>query len=211
VRITRTSRWLKRSFDLLVAVPLLVLVSPVFAYAAIRVRRSSPGPVYFRQERLGMNMRPFTMLKFRTMLVDVDQSVHEEYVRQTMDPSAVPTANGMYKLSRDDSVTPIGRWLRRTSLDELPQLLNVVRGEMSLVGPRPCIPYETQYFEPHHFERFLVPQGMTGLWQVEGRALMTPKEALDLDVAYARGWSFGFDLSLLLRTVHQVFGRNGAA
>ena len=94
----------------------------------------------------------------------------------------------------------VGRWLRRTSLDELPQLLNVLRGDMSLVGPRPCIPYETEFFAPHHFERFLVPAGMTGLWQVEARAHSTFGEALDLDVAYVRGWSLGLDLRLLLRT-----------
>ena len=100
--------------------------------------------------------------------------------------------------------------MRKTSLDELPQLINVIRGDMSLVGPRPCIPYETEFFEPHHFERFLVPQGVTGLWQVEGRALMTPKEALDLDVAYARGWSAGLDLSLILRTAGQLLRRDRA-
>ena len=104
-----------------------------------------------------------------------------------------PDVNGLYKLSRADSVTPFGRWLRKTSLDELPQLVNVLRGDMSLVGPRPCLPYETEFFEPHHFERFLVPQGMTGLWQVEGRARSTPEEAFDLDVAYARAWSLRLD------------------
>ena len=108
--------------------------------------------------------------------------------------------SGVYKLEQDESVTRFGRWLRKTSLDELPQLLNVVRGEMSLVGPRPCIPYETENFEPHHFERFLVPQGITGLWQVAARSSSTFGEALDMDVAYARGWSIGFDLRLLFRT-----------
>ena len=151
-----------------------------------------------------MNRRPFEMLKFRTMHVDTDAAVHREYIRQTMDAAASPTENGLYKLDRGSAVTSFGAWLRKTSLDELLQLWNVVRGDMSLVGPRPCIAYETEFFEPHHFERFLVPQGITGLWQVEGRALMTPREALDLDVAYARGWSFGLDLSLLLRTAKQL-------
>ena len=111
-----------------------------------------------------------------------------------------PSENGLFKLERDDAITPFGRWLRKTSLDELPQLINVLRGDMSLVGPRPCIPYETEYFEPHHFERFLVPAGITGLWQVTARAHSTFGEALDMDVAYARSWSLGLDLWLLLRT-----------
>jgi exopolysaccharide biosynthesis polyprenyl glycosylphosphotransferase len=204
VRITRTSRWMKRTLDVVLASTLLVLTAPMIGFIAYKVRRSSPGPVVFRQKRLGMNRRPFEMLKFRTMVVDTDAAVHREYIRQTMDAAAAPTENGLYKLDRGSAVTPFGAWLRKTSLDELLQLWNVVRGDMSLVGPRPCIAYETEFFEPHHFERFLVPQGITGLWQVEGRALMTPREALDLDVAYARGWSFGLDLSLLLRTAKQL-------
>jgi lipopolysaccharide/colanic/teichoic acid biosynthesis glycosyltransferase len=108
-------------------------------------------------------------------------------------------------------VTKVGRWLRKTSLDELPQLINVLRGDMSLVGPRPCIPYETEQFAPHHFERFLVPAGLTGLWQVTARARSTFGEALDMDVAYAHGWSLGLDLRLLLRTPRQLFRQAGAA
>jgi lipopolysaccharide/colanic/teichoic acid biosynthesis glycosyltransferase len=118
-------------------------------------------------------------------------------------------ANGLYKLERGDAITNVGRWLRETSLDELPQLLNVLRGDMSLVGPRPCIPYETTLFAPHHFERFLVPAGITGLWQVTARSRATFVEALDLDVAYARGWSLGLDLRLLARTPLQVFRDRG--
>jgi len=211
VRITRTSRWFKRSIDILGSSILLVLTAPLFAYIALRVRGTSTGPVMFQQERLGLNMKPFMMLKFRTMYADTDHGVHRDYIQKAMDTSIAPNANGLYKLDRDDSITPVGRWLRGTSLDELPQLVNVLRGDMSLVGPRPCIDYETEFFQPHHFERFLVPQGITGLWQVEGRALMTPREALDLDVAYVRGWSLRLDLSLLLRTFSQVVFRTGAA
>lgn len=210
VRISRTSRYLKRATDAVVASLLLVVLSPLLAYIALRVRLGTSGPAIFRQTRLGMNQRPFEMLKFRTMRVGTDDAEHRNYIRTTMDASATPTSNGLYKLSRTDAITPFGAWLRKTSLDELPQLVNVVRGDMSLVGPRPCIPYETEFFEPHHFERFLVPQGVTGLWQVEGRALMTPKEALDLDVAYARGWSAALDLSLILRTVGQLVRRDRA-
>ena len=181
---------------------LLLLSAPLFAVAAWRIKRDSPGPVFFVQERLGKNMDPFLLYKFRTMRVGTDPTPHREYLQQIMSPGAVPLAeNGnLYKLERSDVVTAAGSWLRRTSLDELPQLLNVIRGEMSLVGPRPCIPYETELFEPHHFDRFLVPAGMTGLWQVSARAHATFKEALDLDAAYARSWSLRFDLSLLART-----------
>jgi lipopolysaccharide/colanic/teichoic acid biosynthesis glycosyltransferase len=120
-------------------------------------------------------------------------------------------SNGLYKLERDDALTPFGRWLRKSSLDELPQLLNVIKGDMSLVGPRPCIEYETEHFAPHHFERFLVLPGMTGLWQVRARARSTFGEALDMDVAYARGWSLGLDLRLLCRTPLVVFRQSATA
>jgi lipopolysaccharide/colanic/teichoic acid biosynthesis glycosyltransferase len=134
------------------------------------------------------------------MKVDTSDDEHREYVRATMNSSAVPSDNGLYKLERGDAVTMFGRWLRRTSLDELPQLINVLKGDMSLVGPRPCLAYETEHFAPHHFERFRVPAGITGLWQVTARAHATFGEALELDVVYARGWSLGLDLRLLLRT-----------
>jgi lipopolysaccharide/colanic/teichoic acid biosynthesis glycosyltransferase len=155
-------------------------------------------------------MREFTALKFRTMKPDVDTKVHEEYIRATAGSGAVAQAGGLYKLDRHDAVTPIGRWLRRTSLDELPQLVNVLRGDMSLVGPRPCIPYETEYFAPHHFERFLVPAGLTGLWQVTARSRSTFGEALEMDVAYVRSWSLWLDLQLLLRTPLQLIRLRGA-
>lgn len=205
------SRTLKRTEDVVGALLGLVLSAPFFAYAAWRIRRESPGPVIFRQERLGKGMRPFTVLKFRTMRVDTDDSAHREFIRQTMDASAAPTENGLYKLDRDDAVTPFGRFLRKTSLDELPNLINVLRGEMTLVGPRPCLAYETEHFQPHHFERFAVPQGITGLWQVTARAHATFGEALDMDVAYARNWSLGLDLWLLLRTPMHVLRRKGTA
>ena len=158
---------------------------------------------------LGMDMREFTALKFRTMTVDVDESAHRDYIRQTMSASANVGDNGVYKLARSE-VTRVGRWLRETSLDELPQLVNVLRGDMSLVGPRPCIPYETEHFRSYHFERFLVPQGLTGLWQVTARSRATFGEALDMDVAYARGWSLGLDLRLLCCTPSEILRRKAA-
>ena len=156
------SRTIKRAMDLVGASLLLLLTAPLFAFAAWRIRRDSPGPVFFRQVRIGQGMRTFTALKFRTMKVDTDDSLHREFIKATMDSKAAPTENGLYKLERPDAVTGTGRWLRKTSLDELPQLLNVLRGDMSLVGPRPCLEYEIENFEPHHFERFRVPAGSQG-------------------------------------------------
>ena len=195
------ARVLKRAIDVTVSALALITLAPLFAYVALRIRLDSEGPVFFRQTRLGRNMKEFTALKFRTMRVDTDQSIHRAAVSGSSDPNQAGT---MYKLERADAVTGFGRGLRRTSLDELPQLINVLRGDMSLVGPRPCIPYETAIFEPHHLERFAMPQGITGLWQVTARANCTFLEALDMDVAYVRGWSLGLDLRLLLRTPLQA-------
>jgi lipopolysaccharide/colanic/teichoic acid biosynthesis glycosyltransferase len=180
------------------------------AYFAWRIKRDSPGPVFFRQTRLGMGMREFTALKFRTMKVDTDQDEHRRYIKEIAGGAVSTNGNGLFKLERRDAITPFGAWLRKTSLDELPQLINVLRGDMSLVGPRPCIPYETETFKEHHFDRFLVPGGITGLWQVEARANSTFGEALDMDVAYARGWSLGLDLRLLLRTPFQLLRQRRA-
>src|SRR4051794_39439732 len=201
---------IKRVTDVVGASVALLLTAPIFALAAWRVKRDSPGPVFFRQTRLGKDMREFTTLKFRTMRIDVDQSSHKEFIKQTMSSKATVNENGIYKLDRGDAITRSGRWLRKTSLDELPQLLNVLRGDMSLVGPRPCIPYETEFFAPHHFERFLVPGGITGLWQVTARAHSTFGEALDMDVAYARSWSVLLDLSLIARTPFQLLRQRRA-
>ena len=208
-RATGLSRAFKRMIDIVVSGLALVVLSPLFLYVAWRVKRSSDGPVFFRQERLGENMKPFELLKFRTMEVDTDDRPHREYVRSIMDTGQAPAANNLYKLDRPDAITGFGSWLRRTSLDELPQLINVLRGEMSLVGPRPCLAYESDLFEPHHFDRFLVPAGMTGLWQVTARARSTFKEALDLDAAYARDWSLGLDLRLMLQTPVAVLRSRG--
>jgi len=205
--LSRSSRLIKRTVDLVLASALLVLTAPLFALAAWRIKRDSPGPVFFCQMRLGEGSREFLMLKFRTMIVGDHDSVHRDYMRSIMDPRAAPGTGGLYKLDRVDEITRSGKWLRRTSLDELPQLINVLRGEMSLVGPRPCLAYETESFEPHHFERFLVPAGLTGLWQVTARAKTTFVEALDMDVAYARASSLGLDLKILARTPLVVFRR----
>jgi exopolysaccharide biosynthesis polyprenyl glycosylphosphotransferase len=205
-RLSRSSRLFKRTFDVVLASLTLVVTAPLLAYIALRIRLDSPGPILFRQTRLGYGMRPFTLLKFRTMSVDADDSEHRDYIKESMNRDKAAEGNGLFKLERKSAVTAFGAWLRKTSLDELPQLFNVLRGDMSLVGPRPCIPYETEFFEDHHFDRFLVPAGLTGLWQVTARAHSTFAEALDMDVAYAHGCSFGLDLRLLVRTPFHVLG-----
>jgi exopolysaccharide biosynthesis polyprenyl glycosylphosphotransferase len=205
------SRQIKRSMDVCGALAGLALSAPIFAYAAWRIRRESPGPVLFRQTRLGQDMREFTVLKFRTMTCDADDAPHREFMKQAMSASAAAGENGLYKLEREDVVTPFGRTLRKSSLDELPQLINILRGDMALVGPRPCLAWETELFQPHHFERFRVPAGLTGMWQVSARSRSTFAEALDMDTSYARGWSLGLDLWLLLRTPLHVLRRKGTA
>jgi exopolysaccharide biosynthesis polyprenyl glycosylphosphotransferase len=209
-RLTPVSRRFKRALDVVLSAAALLALAPLFAYIAWRIKRDSTGPVFFRQARLGLHMREFTTLKFRTMKVDTDQEEHRRYIQEISRSGVGTNGNGLFKLERQDAITPFGHWLRKTSLDELPQLINVLRGDMSLVGPRPCIPYETETFEPHHFDRFLVPAGITGLWQVTARANSTFGEALDMDVAYARGWSTALDLRLILKTPVQLLRQRAA-
>jgi exopolysaccharide biosynthesis polyprenyl glycosylphosphotransferase len=199
-RRSAAARRVKRALDVVLASILLLLAAPLFLWAWWRIPRETPGPVFFRQTRLGKDMREFTMLKFRTMVADAGDSSHRAYIRSAMTGKIDPGVNTLHKLDREDVVTPTGRWLRRLSLDEVPQLLNVLRGAMSLVGPRPCLDYETEYFSPHHYRRFLVPPGITGLWQVTARAHASFREALEMDVAYVRDWSLAVDLLLILRT-----------
>jgi exopolysaccharide biosynthesis polyprenyl glycosylphosphotransferase len=198
----------KRELDLLLGGVALVLLGPLMLGIALAIKLDRSGPVLFRQMRLGEGMREFISFKFRTMQSGTPEDAHRDYIRTLMSPTSPDGTTGLFKLTRDGDVTRVGRFLRRTSLDELPQLLNVLRGDMSLVGPRPCIPYEVEHFEPQHYERFRVPAGITGLWQVTARARGTFREALDLDVAYARHWSLGLDLRILLRTPGQLFATN---
>jgi lipopolysaccharide/colanic/teichoic acid biosynthesis glycosyltransferase len=196
-----------------VATVLLVVLSPLLLVIALLVRVSSPGPALFRQTRLGHRERPFTVLKFRTMWVGGDHSAHRRYVAQLLTEPAPPFGGrpGLYKLADDPRVTPIGSLLRRTSLDELPQLVNVVRGEMSLVGPRPVLPWEAELFEPRHRARFLVRPGITGLWQVSGRNRVTMRQALDLDLRYVETRSLALDLSIIWRTIPALMRWLGTA
>ncbi|HVV57767.1 MAG TPA: sugar transferase [Gaiellaceae bacterium] len=195
----------KRAIDIVGAALGLLVLAPLFAFIAWRIAREGDGPVLFRQVRLGYGMREFTTYKFRTMRTNVSDLEHRAFIQATATAGAAPAENGLFKLERTDDVTPTGRWLRRTSLDELPQLWNVLRGDMSLVGPRPCLAYELQHFARHHFDRFRVRPGLTGYWQVTARAHASFGEALDLDVAYVRDWSLALDLRLLAATPAQLF------
>ena len=203
VRLSRTSALMKRGLDLVVSALALIVLSPLFLLVSLLVKLDSPGPVFFRQRRLGKDMKEFTLLKFRSMRAGDNSAEHAAYIATSMTDPELQGA-GQFKLQREDRVTRVGAFLRKTSLDELPQLINVLRGDMSLVGPRPCLAYEVEHFKTHHFERFLVPAGLTGLWQVSARAQSTFAEALDLDVLYAQSASLGLDLQLILRTPLQL-------
>ena len=197
---------LKRALDVTVAGVALVLLAPLLLVLAALIRLDSPGPALFRQTRLGRHGRSFTMYKLRTMRSDADESVHRAYVERllTAEGSAPSPVSELFKLDGDIRITRVGALLRRSSLDELPQLINVLRGEMSLVGPRPALAYEAQLMPPRHLARFLVRPGITGLWQVSGRNRLTMGQALDLDVVYVETWSLGRDFGIILRTVPAV-------
>jgi lipopolysaccharide/colanic/teichoic acid biosynthesis glycosyltransferase len=209
---SRAAACLRRGLDIVLAVTALLLLSPVVAVVALAIVASSPGPVIFRQRRLGRDLNPFTVLKFRTMHAGADSAPHRDYVRTLIDsPSEDVGQGGLYKLAVDNRVTGIGRVLRKWSLDELPQLWNVIRGDMALVGPRPVIPYEAELYPPSYLRRFSVKPGLTGLWQVSGRNERTYEEMVRLDVEYAERNSLGLDLLILAKTVWVVLTRKGAA
>lgn len=207
----RVYRTAKRAFDIVGAAALLIALAPLIAICALAVRRSSPGPIIFRQDRVGERGKIFVFLKFRSMYVASDTAPHREYAAafikgQAQQQSAVP----LFKLGNDRRITPVGHWLRRTSLDELPQLWNVLRGEMSLVGPRPPIPYELEHYGPEQIQRLAVKPGLTGLWQVSGRSRTTFEQMVALDLEYIRRQSFGLDLLILLRTIPTVIASRDA-
>lgn len=207
-------RILKRGIDIVFSALLLILLLPVFALIAALVKLSSPGPVYFRQMRIGHLMKPFTMYKFRTMYVTADHQVHQDYVSwfiTASDQAQSQQKPALFKLTNDSRITPIGRFLRRTSLDELPQLWNVLIGDMSLVGPRPPLPYELHQYKSWHRARVLEAKpGMTGLWQVVGRSRTTFDEMVRLDLRYARTMSLRSDIKILLATPAAMITGKGA-
>jgi lipopolysaccharide/colanic/teichoic acid biosynthesis glycosyltransferase len=202
----------RRALDVILASALFVVAGPVLLLLSCLVRLTSAGPAFFRQERVGRDMKPFTMLKLRSMYVGNDDGAHRAYVTGMLsaEQDATPPNGEVYKLVDDPRVTPLGAWLRRTSLDELPQLVNVLRGEMSLVGPRPMLPWEAELLAESYRPRFTVKPGMTGLWQVSGRSRLSMRIALELDVEYARHPTVLVNLSILARTVPALF-RGGAS
>jgi len=198
----------KRALDLVVAAVMLLALLPVFALVAAAIRLDGPGPILYRGERVGRYGSRFTIVKFRSMRADADPTVHRAFVRSLMQQG---TTCAVYKVPDDPRITRIGAFLRRTSLDELPQLWNVLRGEMSLVGPRPDVPYAVAEYSDWIHRRLLMKPGITGLWQVSGRSRLSLFEMYRLDLAYVGAASLLFDLRILVRTIPVVLTRDGAA
>lgn len=207
----------RRALDITVAGAVLLVLAPLLLLIALLIRLETPGSPVFRQRRVGRDEVPFTVYKFRTMYAGADPAPHRAYVvahitGECGEPDAnAPYPAPLYKLKEDDRITRVGRLLRRSSLDEIPQMINVVRGQMSLVGPRPAIAYEVEHYKPWFHERFAVKPGVTGLWQVSGRNERTFEEMIRLDVEYARRQSLRLDLLILARTPWAVLTAKGVA
>jgi lipopolysaccharide/colanic/teichoic acid biosynthesis glycosyltransferase len=213
----RLEAFARRGLDLLAASALIILLLPVMIAIAVAVRLDSRGPAMFRQRRVGYRQREFTVFKFRSMRLDADEERHRQYISAMIGGDSateeIEDTGGetLYKLAVDDRITPVGRRIRSWSVDELPQLFNVVLGDMSLVGPRPAIPYEVESYPAWYSKRFAVKPGLTGLWQVSGRNQRTYEEMVSLDIDYAESRSFLGDLAILARTPRAVLGRKGVA
>jgi lipopolysaccharide/colanic/teichoic acid biosynthesis glycosyltransferase len=212
------SLYVKRAIDIIGSIAGLIIFSPLFLVIPILIKMTSRGPVFFRQERLGQFGKKFVFLKFRSMQIDNDDGIHRNYIRKLIDreniscdDSEKPGDEGSFKIRNDPRVTRVGKFLRKTSLDELPQFINVLRGEMSLVGPRPPIPYEYDEYEIWHMKRVIeVKPGITGLWQVEGRSSTSFDEMVRLDLKYINEWSLWLDVKILLKTPWVVMTGAGA-
>ncbi len=211
--LSDTSRIVKRVSDIVIAVLALALLLPLWLIIAVLIKWNSPGPIFFKQERVGMDGRIFLVYKFRTMHVDSDHTIHEEYQRMFIAGRAEANLGDAerpaYKLPADPRITRVGRWLRRTSLDEVPQLFNVLLGDMSVVGPRPPIPYEVEAYELAHRKRLDMKPGLTGLWQVSGRNRLPFEEMVRLDLFYIENWSLLLDLKIILRTALVILRGDG--
>lgn len=201
----------KRIFDLIGAVIGLILSGPIILVIAILIKFTSKGPILFKQTRIGKNGKPFTYYKFRTMYTDFSKERQNEYVQKLIGGElGEKVGNIIYKLSKDPRITPIGRFLRKTSLDELPQLFNVLKGDMSLVGPRPALPYELEFYNDWHKERLKVKPGITGLWQVSGKSMTTFNEMIKLDIMYIKNQSLFFDIKIIIKSIFFIFINKGA-
>ena len=205
-RARQALRWTKRLFDVVVATLVLVVISPLLAMIALRIRAHDGGPVIFRQQRVGRDGKHFEFLKFRTMVTDAEAVKVEMVERAVQDRGNTV----MFKMQNDPRITAPGRFLRRFSLDELPQLWNVLRGDMSLVGPRPALPGEVERYDDDAKRRLHVRPGITGLWQVSGRSDLSWEDTVRLDTYYVDNWSFTQDIQILVRTVKAVLASSGA-
>jgi exopolysaccharide biosynthesis polyprenyl glycosylphosphotransferase len=194
----------KRAFDLTIALVGLIVAAPIMLVAAVLIRRDSKGPILFRQSRVGLNGVPFEILKFRTMCVDADDRKQELLDANEMD-------GPLFKIREDPRITPIGRILRKWSIDELPQFWNVVRGDMSVVGPRPALISEVAEWDPEVRDRLRVLPGITGMWQVSGRSCTSFEEYKRLDLRYVDNWSLAHDVGIVYRTIGAVLRRDGAS
>ena len=211
----RASRALKRALDIFGSIAAMVVLIPIFIVIAAAIKLTSRGPFLFSQKRLGQYGKPFTFLKFRSMYSSNDHTIHKEFVEKLI--AGMPVSElgqegeaPMYKLTTDPRVTPVGGFLRRTSLDEIPQFWNVLLGDMSLVGPRPPVSYELEVYDTWHKRRLDVKPGITGLWQVRGRSRVKFDDMVRLDLRYARTWSLGLDIKILLQTPRAMFSGEGA-
>ncbi len=205
--------FLKRTLDLAGSITGLVVLSPLFLLLAAMVKADSPGPALFSQKRIGRSQKEFTFYKFRSMYANCDERLHHDYMAKLIgsgSQESLKGKDGCFKLEEDPRVTRIGRFLRKSSLDELPQLVNVLKGDMSLVGPRPAISYEVEMYEPWHMARLMVKPGITGLWQVSGRSAKDFQEMVELDLEYIDSWSVWLDLKIIMKTFVVVFSRQGA-
>jgi exopolysaccharide biosynthesis polyprenyl glycosylphosphotransferase len=207
---------IKRVFDVAASFLGLIALSPIMLIVAVLVKYTSPGPIIFKQIRLGAKGMPFTFYKFRSMRADTNDQIHRDFVLKLIDGKHSAINNGsnenpLYKIKADPRITPVGKFIRKTSIDELPQLFNVLKGDMSLVGPRPPLCYEAEKYQSWHLRRILeMKPGITGLWQVEGRSRTGFDDAVRLDVRYLQNWSLLLDLKILFKTVKEVLQCRGA-
>lgn len=206
----------KRAVDIVGSIIGIVTLMPVMLITAFAIKVSSPGPVIFSQIRLGKQGVPFKFYKFRSMHVNMDDQIHRDYIKDFINGSNEKVNQGdaekpLYKIKSDPRITKVGRFIRKTSIDELPQLFNVLKGDMSLVGPRPPLPYEAEKYQSWHLRRILeIKPGITGLWQVEGRSKTGWDDAVRLDIKYIKNWSLLYDFKILLKTVKEVLSCRGA-